>query len=71
MFEVFTDYFEEKRKQARELELKKALSKRISNLDESLLSTKNDCSDKIDYTEITIAGNRMRLKTEHITIADV
>ena len=71
MFEIVTDYFEKKRSQAHELELKKALSEKFSNYDDNHVTSDGDCSDKTDYTEITIGSKRMRVKKENITIFDI
>ncbi|MBT3203363.1 MAG: hypothetical protein HOM14_06005 [Gammaproteobacteria bacterium] len=71
MFGIFQDHLEKKRKEAHELELKKALSLKFSNYDKKHFSSINKNPDNTDYTEITIHGSRMRVKKEHITIVDI
>jgi len=71
MFRIFKDHIEKKRKDAHELELKKALSKKFSNYDESHFNLASDPSDNTDYTEITLGGNKLRVKKEQITLSDV
>ncbi len=71
MFELFKDHSEKKRKEAHELKIKKALSDKFFNYDESDCSITENISENTDYTLITIRGKRIRTKMEHITILDV
>lgn len=54
-----------KLKEAHERELKKNLSKK------ALKFSKISSKTKTNFTEITIGGERLRVKKEHISIVDV
>lgn len=68
MFDFFTSHFEQKRKKDDEIELKKALAKKISSYKDS---QKIGQEGDTEYTEIMVAGRKVRVESEHITLQDV
>ena len=58
---------EEKRREARERQLKKSLAEKISQYERSC-SNSIDNSPEDDFTEVFIDGKRLRVTKEQITI---
>lgn len=67
MFGFIKDRREKKRKQEQEQKLKKSLAEKVSLLEDR---EKNSGKDDTDYTEMMIDGERVKVKTERITIKD-
>ncbi len=71
MFGIFGNRSEQKRKHAHELKLKKALSAKFSQYDNTQYNSPNDNEDITDYTDILIGNELVKVKKEHITLFDV
>ncbi|MFT5502499.1 MAG: hypothetical protein ACI8XC_000204 [Gammaproteobacteria bacterium] len=56
---------EEKKKQADEASLKKALAEKVFHYEEQVTK------DVDDHTEIFVGGKKLRVPKEHITILDI
>ncbi len=72
MFDIFKKYRSKKKcKEARELELKKALSDKFAHYDESQFVSEKDSKNTDDHTEVLIDNHMVRVRKEQITLFDV
>ncbi len=71
MFNLFKSRTQNKRNEDREMKIKKALSEKFFNYEDSIKEPEENIVDITNYTFVTIRGKRIRTKLEHITIMDI